>query len=119
MIKSVCFSTLMLAVCVSSSFASLVYSTAPRERGQGGAIYQDWGLLDIPALRSNSNVYDIPNFIDESPYKEIVVQWISAPRNSGNVSYVWEALAGTDAHLLGDETFRINDDIMAAFCLTQ
>jgi len=118
-IKSVYFSTLMLAICVSSSFASLVYSTAPRGRGQGGAIYQDWGLLDIPALRPNSNVYDIPNFIDESPYKEIVVQWVSAPRNSGNVSYVWEVLVGTDAQLLGDETVRINDDIMAAFWWTQ
>jgi hypothetical protein len=117
-IKSVYFSTLMLVICVSSSFASLVYSTAPRGRGQGGAAFHDWGFLDIPALRSNNNVYDIPNFIDESPYKEIVVQWISAPRNSSNVPYAWETLAGTDAQLLGDEAVII-DDIMAASWWTQ
>jgi hypothetical protein len=119
MIKSVHFFTLMLVFCVGSSVASLVYSTAPSGRGQGGTAYQDWGLLVFPTSGLNNNVYDIPNFIDESPYKEIVVQWISTPRNSGNIPYAWETLAGTDAQLLGDETVRINDDIMAASWWTQ
>ena len=60
----------------------------------------------------NENVYDIPNFINESPYKEIIVQWIWASRNSGNVPYAWETLTGTDAQLLGDETAWVEGGVM-------
>ena len=112
MIKSGYFSTLVLLFCVGSSVASLVYSTAPRGRGQREAIYQDLGLLIFPAPGINENVYDIPNFINESPYKEITVQWIWASRNSGNVSYALETLKGADAQLLGDETARVEGGVM-------
>jgi hypothetical protein len=119
MIKSVHFFTLMLVFCVGSSVASLVYSTAPSGRGQGGTAYQDWGLLVFPTSGLNNNVYDIPNFIDESPYKEIIVQWIWASQNSGNVPYVWETLTGADAQLLGDETVRMDGCVMVDSCWIQ
>jgi hypothetical protein len=74
------------------------------------------GLLIFSTSWINKNVYDIPNFINESPYKEITVQWIWASRNSGNVSYVWETLTGTDAQLLGDETARVEGGVVMDLC---
>jgi hypothetical protein len=63
-------------------------------------------------MELNNSVYDIPNFINESPYKEIVVQWMWPHQYSGNVPSIWETVRGTDFQLLGKEVFRIEGGVI-------
>jgi hypothetical protein len=112
--KSVRLFILVLVACVGSNFAGLVYSVsaAPRWRDQGVITSHDWDFLGLPTTGLNNSTYDVPNFINESLYKEIVVQWIWAHHNSGNVPSVWEAVTGADVQLLGDCTVGVDGGIV-------
>lgn len=112
--KSVRLFILVLVACVGSNFAGLVYSVsaAPRWRDQGVITSHDWDFLGLPTTGLNNSTYDVPNFINESLYKEIVVQWIWAHYNSGNVPSIWEMVTGADVQLLGDCTVGVDGGIV-------
>jgi hypothetical protein len=80
---------------------------------------QDWDFLGLPAIGLNKNVYDIPNFINKSLYKEIVVQWVWAHQNSGNVPSTWETVTGANFQLLGDDTILVDGGIVVDSCWIQ
>jgi hypothetical protein len=112
--KSVRLFILVLVACVGSNFAGLVYSVsaAPRWSDQGVITSHDWDFLGLPTTGLNNSTYDVPNFINESLYKEIVVQWVWAHQYSGNVPSIWETVRGTDFQLLGKEVFRIEGGVI-------